>query len=169
VIDVGSFRPPLKHKNIDASWMSIAGCLWLTFRTAVGTWKPDRIFIEQPIGAVKSYAQKEGGSQFKLDCIVGILLAACFDYREATTTFDDPIGPVGITLVPVRAWKGQLPKDVSTMRTKHAMGWSARPGLPHSRTDANMPHWFPKNEHEWDALGLAVYVNNKLNGRLRRM
>lgn len=48
------------------------------------------------------------------------------------------------TLIDSSIWKGQLPKNVAKRRTKKFLSGS---------------EWVyrPKNEHEWDALGLAVW------------
>lgn len=80
------------------------------------------------------------GDQGKLDAAYGIAFSA--------------FSLLGIPVHSLRfqEWKGQLPKRVTVARTKKAMGWDR--GV--------MPYYAPKNEHEWDALGMAVYVTENI-------
>jgi hypothetical protein len=111
------------------------------------TQRPQQVWFEQP--EAFSSTTSQSGSQFKLDAVCGMLIGVCIAKR--TPWF----------LIRVRDWKGQLPKTVSTQRTKVAMGFG---GLAPQSPRNKLPSWYPRSEHSWDALGLAVYVN-KLKGK----
>lgn len=121
------------------------------FHNVLITMAPAQVWLEQP-KAISSTSSLSG-SQFKLDAIFGMLVGVCI------------VRKVPWFMIRIRDWKGQVPKEVSTQRTKVAMGLNH--GLNAQRSErerARLPDWYPRSEHSWDALGLAVYVNNH-NGK----
>jgi hypothetical protein len=96
-------------------------------------------FIEKP-KPISTVALARG-DQGKLDAVFGGILSIFH------------LNGVPIFELSFSEWKGQLPKRVTVARTKDTLGVVLKKPYP---------PWYPKNEHEWDALGMAVYVNKTL-------
>jgi hypothetical protein len=124
-------------------WEHRATAVCLAFADLLKEKHPHKVWLEQP--EAFSNTSTLSGSQFKLDCLCGMLIGAC-ELNCVTWAF-----------VRVRDWKGQVPKAVSNQRTRVTMGLKSNTNGKHS------PPWFPRGEHAWDALGIACYVNKKLS------
>ncbi len=88
-------------------------------------WKGvDELYIEYP-SVFGGGVAAQSGAVVKLACLVGMICgSAGVNYFE---------------LVPVHAWKGNLPKDVVQRRIKKL--------LPNAKAES----------HDWDAIGIGLY------------
>lgn len=91
-----------------------------------------RVYCEMPafFEGEKGHAAAAKGDVVKLAFLVGVYAGICHGQR------------VGFSVVPVRDWKGQLPKTVVIERIKRKLGKGC--GLYHG--------------DQWDAVGIGLYV-----------
>ncbi len=100
--------------------------------------EPDLVFIEEPlfISTAGGRAVAGRGDLVKLTLLAGSYWGAINSLRMETT------------FVPVRDWKGQLPKKVVEERIRLLLGKKFR--------DLTLL------DHEWDAIGIGLWVQGFL-------
>jgi len=152
---LGKHRPEVlatgvvEGKKFGFEWKEKMQGVTLEFQKLLQSKKPAAVWLEKP-GAFSSTSALSG-SQGKLDACYGMLIGVCI------------LEGIPWNEITVREWKGQLPKSVSTNRTRVALGMAMN-GYRGSGSPLRgypLPNFYPRSEHAWDALGLAVYVNNR--------
>lgn len=132
-------KPSTKEVDlVERAWhiASVTNNFFFTCREMeehTGAWQAPCVVIEYPEyqEGLRGQVSSQTGGVIKLSFLIGVLVAS-FPRHFV------------IKLVPVRDWKGQLPKDVVMRRMQHIYGKTCRT--------------IDIKSHAWDALGLGHWA-----------
>jgi len=127
------FTKVTSFRTREGPWIMRMKSIVMRFDTFLSEIRCGAMFIEEPKAFTSVATHK--GDQMKIDAIYGMLCAVGF------------LRGMLVVPVPVNEWKGQLTKAMTEKRTLDLIGWDA----------AN------HTEHEFDAMGIAIYVNKQWN------
>jgi hypothetical protein len=134
---------PVKVLNIYArkgTWAERADILGDRFKTELVARRVVAVYIEFPEfmpDTARGWTSTAKGDVYKLSFLIGVLFRVCSELSIPE-----------VTLVRVRDWKGQLPKEVVERRIKR-------------RVPAVMR--FKPMSHSWDAIGIGLWAKGVLN------
>ena len=126
------------HRPRAHSWQAKAQGMMHKLGSFLVTYEPTTLYIEEPlfISTAGGRAVAGRGDLVKLTLLAG----ACWGVAREHG--------VRVEFVPVRNWKGQLPKKVIEERIRYILGGKYE--------DLILP------DHEWDAIGIGLFLKGIL-------
>lgn len=128
----------IEIKNKELSWIQRIDFIVIKVFNLLSSYKIDRVIIEQPetfIGSQRGNAAANTGTVAKLMALVFAIRTAVKYYKKRK---------VEVVLIPVRKWKGNVPKEVTQKRIKRYWGLDI------------------ESLDEADSIGLADYYVRKV-------